>query len=141
MAINFFAEDIKFPQIDRSVLKKWINNTIKSENMQSGEINIIFSSDSYLLGINERYLNKKDFTDIITFDYCEDRIVAGDLFISLTRVKENSEIFGTGYPNELNRVIIHGILHLLGYNDISEEEKKCMRQKENEYLNSLNSNS
>ena len=106
----------------------------ESEIRHLGAINIIFCSDNYILDVNQKYLQHDYFTDIITFDYCEGKTLSGDLFISVDSVRENSIFYGTEFENELNRVMVHGILHLIGYDDHSDEEQKVMREKENYYL-------
>ena len=97
-------------------------------------MNVIFCSDNYILDINQRYLQHDYFTDIITFDYCEGNVLSGDLFISVDSVRENALYYGTEFEDELNRVIVHGALHLIGYDDHSEEDIAMMRSKENYYL-------
>ena len=106
-------------------------------NKKMGDITYIFCSDTEILRINQFYLKHDYYTDIITFDYSEDNILSGDLFISLDTVKTNSLKFKTGFDNELRRVMIHGILHLCGYKDKASEEKKIMRAKEDEALEFL----
>lgn len=98
---------------------------------------IILCSDEYLLDINKRFLDHHFYTDIITFDYCEGKVVSGELFISTDRVRENAEKYKIGFLDELNRVIIHGVLHLCGYKDKTEKDIKRMRSKENEKLKML----
>ena len=105
-----------------------------SEIRSLGDINIIFCSDNYILDVNMKYLQHDYFTDIITFDYCEKKVLSGDLFISVDSVRENSVYYGTEFEDELNRVIVHGLLHLIGYDDHSEGDVKVMREKENYYL-------
>lgn len=106
----------------------------ESEIRRLGDINIIFCSDNYILDVNMKYLQHDYFTDIITFDYCEKKVLSGDLFISVDSVRENSVYYGTEFEDELNRVIVHGLLHLIGYDDDSEDDIKVMREKENYYL-------
>lgn len=106
-----------------------------SEIRTLGDINIIFCSDNYILDVNVKYLQHDYFTDIITFDYCEGNILSGDLFISIDSVRENALEYCTDFNEELHRVIVHGVLHLIGYDDHSEQEKKVMREKEDYYLN------
>ena len=112
-----------------------LTNLLNKEAKTLGEISIIFVSDSYLLEMNQKYLNHDYYTDIITFDYCEMNIVSGDLFISVDRVQENAESFDVDFLTELKRVMIHGVLHLCGYKDKTEEEERMMRELENKYLN------
>jgi probable rRNA maturation factor len=114
--------------------KKWLNQVISNEAKEEGDITYIFCDDDYLLEKNIRFLNHNTLTDVITFDYCEEKSVSGDIFISIERVKENSEIFKVDFLTELNRVMVHGLLHLLGYKDKTEKESNLMRKKENYYL-------
>jgi probable rRNA maturation factor len=137
MSVSFFNEDVDMPNLNVSSIKKWIIKIINNQEKITGNINYIFCSDLYLLEINKKYLNHDYFTDIVTFDYCEDEIVSGDIFISVDRVAENSEIYKSG-NTELYRVIVHGILHLLGFNDSSIEEQTEMRAKEDECIEMLN---
>ena len=139
--IRFFNEDIGFPKIRRTLLKSWITSVISLHNAKLGQVSIIFVSDKYLLDMNNQYLSHNYFTDIITFNYSESvenqQIISGDLFISLDTVKSNSVDFNVSYEHELNRVIIHGILHLLGQNDESDEEFDEMKRKEDHFLKLL----
>ena len=114
--------------------KKWLNQVISNEAKEEGDITYIFCDDDYLLEKNIRFLNHNTLTDVITFDYCEGNSVSGDIFISIERVKENSEVFKVDFLTELNRVMVHGLLHLLGYKDKTERESNLMRMKENYYL-------
>ena len=114
--------------------KKWLNLVISNEAKEEGDITYIFCDDDYLLEKNIRFLNHNTLTDVITFDYCEGNSVSGDIFISIERVKENSEVFKVDFLTELNRVMVHGLLHLLGYKDKTERESNLMRKKENYYL-------
>ena len=136
MEINFFFEKIKTFDLNSKV-KTWIEETIQNENKETGEINVIFCSDEHLLKMNVEHLGHDFYTDIITFDYSENDIVSGDLFISKDRVEDNANQFKEPFEKEIHRVIIHGVLHLLGYNDKTEEEQKKMREKENFYLDKL----
>lgn len=137
MPIKFFKEDTSYNLKQRKVLKNWIDSTIRNEKKSVGEINYIFTSDKYLLSVNKQYLSHNYFTDIITFNYCQENVINGDIFISIETVKNNSKRFGVTYLNELYRVMIHGILHLIGYDDQNEEQKAEMREKENFYLERL----
>jgi probable rRNA maturation factor len=134
-SISFFSEDIYFNLPDELKTRGWVSDTIIKEGMLPGEINYIFCSDAYLLKMNLEHLNHDSFTDIITFNYCEDNVVNSDVFISIDRVKENAETFKCSFENELNRVMIHGVLHLVGYDDKSDDDKQIMRAKEDFYLN------
>ena len=136
--IHFFNEDIQYTLRGKAKIRKWITETAEEENSIAGEICIIFCSDAYLADINRKYLKHRTLTDIITFPFMEDEtILSGDIFISVPRVRENAVIFSVRMEDELHRVIIHGVLHLLGYNDSSKKEKAGMRLKENYYLERL----
>lgn len=137
MSINYCNEDISSPKIQKRKITNWIKETIASEGKSTGDISFIFCSDNYLLGVNKQYLNHDYFTDIITFDYVENQVISGDIFISCDRVQENALEYKTGFYNELTRIIIHGILHLLGYEDKSENDKLLMTKKEDFYLENL----
>jgi probable rRNA maturation factor len=129
--IEFFYEgDFKLSSLDD--YSHWINRVILSEEALLGNLNYIFCEDKYLLKINQKHLNHNTFTDIITFDYSEGQVVSGDIFISTERVKDNAGIFGITFQEELLRVMVHGILHLLGYNDKTKDEVIVMRNKEEE---------
>ncbi len=137
-SIHFFTEDLVFTLREKTKIRKWIESCIKQEGADYGEICIIFCSDTYLSRINRKYLKHNTLTDIITFPLMEiDSVISGDIFISLTRVRENSIIFQQRIKDEINRVIIHGILHLLGYDDNVTEDIIVMREKENFYLSKL----
>lgn len=132
--ISYYFQDTDFKFRDRRKTNEWLKLAAESEIRRIGNISIIFCSDNYVLDINQKYLQHDYFTDIITFDYCEGDRLSGDLFISVDSVRENSVEFGTEFKDELNRVIIHGLLHLLGYDDHTEKDIKLMRSKENYYL-------
>lgn len=132
--ISFYFQDTDFKFRDRRKTNEWLKLAAESEIRRIGNISIIFCSDNYVLDINQKYLQHDYFTDIITFDYCEGDRLSGDLFISVDSVRENSVEFGTEFKDELNRVIIHGLLHLVGYDDHTEKDIKLMRSKENYYL-------
>ena len=135
LPINFFTEETTYLLKQKTHLRNWINKTITSENYILEELSFIFSNDEYLLNINRQYLKHNTYTDIITFDNSGDKkLIHGDIFISIDRVKENSKIFTVPEKDELHRVIIHGTLHLLGYPDKGKEAKKKMTAKENYYL-------
>ncbi|HAH24336.1 MAG TPA: rRNA maturation RNase YbeY [Prolixibacteraceae bacterium] len=137
MSVHYCSEDVSVPKFQKRRITSWIKQTIVSEEKTTGEISFIFCSDNYLLEVNKQYLNHDYFTDIITFDYVEDKVISGDIFISCDRVKENAAEFGTGFDNELMRIIIHGVLHLLGYKDKNKKDKLLMTDKEDFYLNVL----
>ena len=132
--LRYFCEDIRFTYKNKLANNRWLKMVAGSEIRKIGDINVIFCSDNYILDVNMKYLQHDYFTDIITFDYCEGKVLSGDLFISVDSVRENSIEFGTDFEEELHRVIVHGVLHLIGYDDHTEEDKKVMRQKENYYL-------
>lgn len=117
-----------------SELKDWLSRVISSEKYEQGDIDFIFCSDEELLNINQEYLNHDTYTDIITFDYTSNKVISGDVFISIDRVRENSNTFKTGFQNELLRVMSHGVLHLMGYKDKDEDDVKVMRAKEEEKI-------
>lgn len=132
--ISYFFEDTDFIFKSKVLTRKWLKLVAESEIRRIGDINVIFCSDNYIVDINQRYLQHDYFTDIITFDYCEGEFLSGDLFISVDSVRENSIEYGTEFPDELNRVIVHGVLHLIGYDDHCDEDIAMMRKKENYYL-------
>jgi probable rRNA maturation factor len=133
--ISFFEEDIQYNLKDKIKVKQWIKDTIAAEGYKLDELTYIFCSDAYLLQINQQYLNHDTYTDIITFDNSsEDRVITGDIFISIERIRENAAKFDQSVTNELHRVIIHGALHLLGYKDKTAVDSKNMTQMEDKYL-------
>lgn len=136
--IRYFTEDIKFEFKDKLSNNRWLRLVASSEVKKLGDINIVFCSDNYILDVNMKYLQHDYFTDIITFDYCEGNVLNGDLFISVDSVRENASYYGTEFPDELKRVMVHGILHLIGYDDHSEDDIKVMRSKEDYYLSLRN---
>lgn len=133
--IEFYFEEIKKRKIPRNEIRAVIKKISDDYHFNTGILNIIFCDDEYLLEMNRKYLKHDDYTDIITFDYCERDTLNGELFISMERVKENAEAFNEEYENELVRVIIHGILHLVGINDKNKQESEEMRREEDYYLN------
>ncbi len=134
MGISFHSENIQFDLKQKLKHKQWIWKCIETYQRTPGELAYVFTSNEQLLLMNREYLNHNYFTDVITFDYTEGNIISGDVFISLDQVKLNAEIYGTDPVEELRRVMIHGILHLLGLMDETDEEKETMRKKENEAL-------
>ncbi len=131
---EFIFEDIKPISFHKKILKKHLNSLINNEIKVVGDITIIFCSDKYLLDVNKQFLNHNYYTDIITFDYVEDNVISGDLFISIDRVKENAREYGVDLIVELYRVVFHGVLHLVGYNDKTDDEQRIMTEKENYYI-------
>ena len=132
--ISFNTVDIKFTLRNKLKIRNWINAVISSEGKKTGDVAYVFCSDDYLGDMNEKYLNHRTLTDIITFDYSEKGKLSGDIFISIERVRENAVEFKVKEEAELARVMVHGILHLSGYKDKTPEEKTLMREKENYYL-------
>lgn len=132
--VRFFTQDTSFNIKDKLLLKKWIKNVIAAYNSVQGEISIIFCSDSYLLEINRKYLGHDYYTDIITFDYCEQNRISGDLFISVDTVRANAEFYNADFSEELHRVIIHGVLHLLKEDDTTPSLQQRMRAAEEKAL-------
>ena len=137
--IHFFSEKTDFTLPDPQKTKQWLIESVSTLKKNLLEINYIFTSDDNLLNINVLHLNHDTYTDIITFDNSEcDEELEGDIFISINRVEENAKTFNESYDRELHRVMIHGILHLAGYDDKTDKEKKAMRKLENHYLNLRN---
>lgn len=136
--ISYFCDSINFKYLNKVITKKWINTVIHNHHKKCGSINIIFCSDPYILEINKRFLSHNFYTDIITFDYCTLKIVSGDLYISIDSVSANAIFYKQSFDDELHRVIIHGILHLLGYDDHTVEQSISMRDAENSSLLLLN---
>lgn len=134
-AISFFTESVTYNLPQKLKVKKWIKATIEKEGFELQELNFIFCSDEYLLGINQQYLNHDTYTDIITFDNSNvEKQIVSDIFISIERVKENAKTFKTNDFDEVCRIMIHGTLHLLGYKDKGKTAKALMTEKEDEYL-------
>lgn len=132
--VSYYTEDISFQFKEKRLTSRWLKFVAESETKRLGDIAVIFCSDHYILDVNMKYLQHDYFTDIITFDYCEGNVLSGDLFISIDSVRENAAFYGSEFADELNRVIVHGLLHLIGYDDHSEEDIAQMRAKENYYL-------
>lgn len=130
--IDFQYIDTKYTSFISN--KSWLKKVISNEGKKVGEIVFVFCSDDFLLKKNIQFLNHNTLTDVITFDYCKKDVVSGDILISIDRVKENSEIFNVKFFNEVDRVMLHGLLHLLGYKDKNKQDAKIMREKENFYL-------
>ena len=137
MMIRFHFTN-SFTLKNKRKIKNWLKDTIVNEKKKVGDINYIFCSKEYLKKMNNDYLSKNYETDVISFDFSKDNKISGDIYISSETVKKNSIIFNVCFNNELKRVMVHGLLHLLNYNDKSKQELKIMREKENFYIN-LNS--
>lgn len=140
MAISFSNQGIKYNLKDKRKVSNWIKEVAKNYDKKVGELSIVFVSDDDILSINQQYLNHNYFTDIITFDYSFDRIIEGDIFISIDTVRTNSQKFRTEFNDELLRVIIHGVLHLIGFKDKNPKDKKEMTLNENLALNIFKKN-
>jgi probable rRNA maturation factor len=134
MSIGYFEEDVVLPLMDCDALNKVLKSQLRIHKLILGELNFIFCSDDFLLGMNKQFLNHDYFTDVITFDYCEGRKVSGDVFISTERVLVNSINFGKSFDDELSRVIFHGFLHLLKYADKEPVDIEEMRRMESVLL-------
>ncbi|MFT5858284.1 MAG: putative rRNA maturation factor [Flavobacteriaceae bacterium] len=132
--VSIHFEDTDILDVNPEFFGLWMTDICVSKGSSLGELTVIFCSDEYLLIMNREHLNHDYFTDIITFDYTEGLVVSGDLFISIDRVRENANGLGEDFTTERNRVMAHGLLHLLGYGDKSEEESILMRSEENEAL-------
>lgn len=129
-----FNYETEFKLFAKANIANWISKSIVNEAFKEGDINFIFCDDNYLLDMNVKYLKHKTLTDIISFDYSLGKIVSGDIFISIDRIRDNALKYEVKFDDELKRVIIHGILHFCGYNDKTKEDKRLMRKKEDYYL-------
>lgn len=134
MSIFFHKEGINFDIREKKKIRQWINKVVEIEKKELGELNIILAGDKELLELNKTYLSGKYLTDVITFEYNEEKKISGDVYLSVERIRENALKFNERVDREILRVIIHGILHLMGYKDKKDEEQKKMRQKEDECL-------
>lgn len=135
MAIQFSYHQTRFKLLHPRKTSAWIERVVMAEGSRIGSISYVFCTDRYLLKINQVYLNHNTLTDIITFDYSESsKVLDGEIYISVPRVRENAVQFGVDFNTEMHRVIIHGVLHLLGYKDKSSKDKKWMRALERKYL-------
>ena len=135
--VEFYYQDVDKLALNERLICDWINGAIRNENKKLGELNCIFCSDSFLYEMNQTYLDHDNYTDIITFNYVEENKISGDLYISVDRVFENATTYKVSKMQELKRVIIHGVLHLIGYNDKTPEEADEIRAKEDFYLSLL----
>ncbi len=132
--ITYSTENVKMPAIKKRETTAWIRRVAASYGKKVGEVGYLFCDDEHILEVNKEYLGHDYYTDIITFDYCEDDVLNGDLVISLDTVRSNAELFRKPYEEELHRVIIHGILHLCGINDKGPGEREIMEDAENRAL-------
>ncbi len=134
MAIHYFTEDVEEIKLNKKKVSSWIKTCVLQNNKKEGDLNFIFCSDEYLKEINIQYLKHDYYTDIITFGYNEQDILAGDIFISVDRIADNAMNFNVSFNDELLRVIIHGVLHLIGFNDTNQKQKKEMKNQEDEWI-------
>ncbi len=134
-AVVFHQEDLNYTLENEEAIVAWFAAACADESSKLGELNYIFCSDKYLHGINMEYLQHDTYTDIITFDYTSPGLISGDVFVSVERVRDNANEFGVAFSQEMHRVLIHGLLHLLGYKDKTEEEQTEMTEREDFYLN------
>ena len=134
MAIHYLEEDRSERTFNRPATKKWLMEVIREEGKKSGVVNYIFCSDEFLAKVNEEFLKRDYFTDVISFDYSEGEVVSGDIMISVDRVKENAAGLGVTYLDELRRIMVHGLLHLIGYDDATEDLRAAMSRREDFYL-------
>ncbi len=132
--VSFYSDGINFKIENPSEVSRWVNNSIEAENFSAGEISFVFTTDEKLIEINRQFLDHDTFTDVITFDYSEGNNISGEIYISIERIRENAVDFSQGEIDELYRVMIHGILHLCGYNDKGSDQKTQMTRKEDYYL-------
>ncbi len=137
MAVTFHAEGVDFPAIDKKSVADWIRSVAKEYGKSTGEIAYLFCNDEIILAVNRQFLGHDYYTDIITFDYSEGDYLSGDIFISIDTVRSNAELYRVSFQEELYRVVIHGILHLCGMKDGSEQEEEAMRETENRALEKL----
>lgn len=141
-AINFLKADVVFVPKQKKSLRQWMNKVAKTHQCKIEQLDFIFCSDTYLLNINQQFLNHDTYTDIITFDYSnalknKPKTISGEIYISIERVKENAKTFKTNYQDELHRVMIHGVLHLCGFKDKKTSEQAEMRKQEDVALKKL----
>jgi probable rRNA maturation factor len=138
MAISFLNYECTLHIKNKTALKKWLAAVAKDEKRAIDELTYVFTTDDYLFNLNKKYLHHNTLTDIITFDYSKDGRLAGEVFISVDRVKENAKQFKFSFDDELHRVMVHGVLHLAGYTDKTPKKKLEMTRKENAALKKLN---
>ena len=136
--LSFFNEECEIPAFfSEEKVKRWLEAVAEKHACTIGTISFIFCNDDYILDINQKYLNHDYYTDVITFDYREENTLSGDVFISLDTVQSNADDFNTTFEEELHRVIVHSVLHLIGFKDKSEDEERVMRESENKCLDLL----
>ena len=137
MCIRFFNDDIQFILKNKRKISDWLRNIAKEESKTIGNLNFVFVSNEKILELNKKFLKHNDFTDIITFNNSSENDIAGEMYISIETVKENAKYYKVDFKEELYRVMVHGLLHLCGYKDDTENEQKEMRDLENKYLKEL----
>jgi probable rRNA maturation factor len=140
MSIQFVAEGVKKPKLRYRLISNVIEQIVNKFGCYTGKVTYILCTDDYLRAINLEFLKHDYYTDVITFDYCEGKVISGDIFISVERVRENSELFLAIFDDEFLRVIFHGLLHLLGFKDKTDSEEKIMRGAEDECIYAFNKN-
>ena len=140
MKILFDTININKPALNFALTEKWLENVVIDNNKKIKDLSIVFCSDDYILDLNKKYLNHNYFTDIITFDYSEKNHISGDIVISIDTVQSNARKYKSDFYTELHRVMVHGVLHMLGFDDKTDEQKKIMREKEDFYLSYSTSN-
>ena len=133
-AISFHIEDVEFAFSHKGLIREWLTTVLEKEGRIAGELSFIFCSDKYLLQMNQQFLNHDEFTDVITFDYSDSKLLHGDIFISVERVKENALTQKASFHEELHRVMVHGVLHIVGYKDKEPKATAEMRSREDQYL-------
>ena len=134
-----FNYETDFTIANEETISTWITKVLTAEGFNEGEINYVFCNDEYLHKLNVEFLDHDTLTDVISFDYTMGKLISGDIFISIDRVRDNAKYFKVDFINELYRVMVHGILHYCGYKDKSQEDAKTMRAKENHYIGLINS--
>lgn len=137
MPVFFHNEDVNFPIQQKNKKKRWLKDVIEHLDFKLGNISVIFCSDDYLLSLNKKHLNHNYYTDVITFNYCSNKTISGDIFVSVDRVRAFSIDTNTSFLSEINRVIVHGVLHLCGFDDKKPDEILRMRKLEDLYLTKL----
>ena len=137
MPVFFHNEDVDFPIQQKNKKKRWLKHVIEHLDFELGNISVVFCSDDYLLNLNKKHLNRNYYTDVITFNYCSNKTISGDIFVSVDRVRAFSIDTNTPFLSEINRVIVHGVLHLCGFDDKKPDEILRMRKLEDLYLTKL----
>jgi rRNA maturation RNase YbeY len=134
LAVRFFSDGISFQLVDKRKISQWLKQVLAGEGKKAGDLCYVFVPDGKILDINRQFLHHNYYTDIITFDYSTDKAVSGEMYISIDTVQSNAREYQTGFHDELLRVMVHGLLHLCGYNDRTKKERQQMRAAETKYL-------